>query len=42
MTPTDIAELITQARLLVPILRQRALETEKLRRLPDATLADLH
>ena len=41
MTPTDTAELITQARLLVPVLRQRALETEKLRRLPDATVADL-
>ena len=36
-----MAELTTRARLMVPVLRQRAAETEKLRRLPDATIADL-
>lgn len=41
MTQTNLAELVTRARLLVPVLRQRAAETEKLRRLPDATVADL-
>jgi 3-hydroxy-9,10-secoandrosta-1,3,5(10)-triene-9,17-dione monooxygenase len=41
MTQTNLAELVARARLLVPILRQRAAETEKLRRLPDATLVDL-
>jgi len=41
MTPTNLPELVARARLLVPVLRQRAAETEKLRRLPDATLADL-
>lgn len=41
-TTADIGELITQARLLVPTLRQRALETEKLRRLPKTTLSELH
>jgi 3-hydroxy-9,10-secoandrosta-1,3,5(10)-triene-9,17-dione monooxygenase len=34
-------ELLARARLLVPSLRQRARETEKLRRIPDATIADL-
>lgn len=41
MTETTLAELVTRARLLVPVLRQRAGATEKLRRLPDATIADL-
>ena len=41
MTKTNLPELVTRARLLVPVLRQRAAETEKLRRLPDATVADL-
>lgn len=41
MTETTLAELQTRARLLVPVLRQRAAETEKLRRVPDATMADL-
>ena len=41
MTATNLPELIARARLLVPTLRQRAAETEKLRRLPDATIADL-
>jgi alkylation response protein AidB-like acyl-CoA dehydrogenase len=34
------AELVGRARGLVPALRERALEAEKLRRLPDATIAD--
>jgi 3-hydroxy-9,10-secoandrosta-1,3,5(10)-triene-9,17-dione monooxygenase len=37
----NLAELVARVRLLVPVLRQRAAETEKLRRLPDATVADL-
>lgn len=41
MTQTNLPELVARARLLVPVLRQRAAETEKLRRLPDATVADL-
>ncbi|HWE73497.1 MAG TPA: acyl-CoA dehydrogenase family protein [Stellaceae bacterium] len=41
MTQNNLSELVTRARLLVPVLRQRAAETEKLRRLPDATVADL-
>lgn len=41
MTEAKLAELVTRARLLVPVLRQRAAATEKLRRLPDATIADL-
>ncbi|HVA12547.1 MAG TPA: acyl-CoA dehydrogenase family protein [Stellaceae bacterium] len=41
MTETSLAELTGRARALVPALRQRALETERLRRLPDATIADL-
>ena len=41
MTKTNLLELVARARLLVPVLRQRAAETEKLRRLPDATVADL-
>jgi 3-hydroxy-9,10-secoandrosta-1,3,5(10)-triene-9,17-dione monooxygenase len=36
-----MTELVARARLLVPVLRQRAGETEKLRRLPDTTIADL-
>jgi alkylation response protein AidB-like acyl-CoA dehydrogenase len=34
------AELVERARGLVPALRARALEAEKLRRLPEATIAD--
>jgi 3-hydroxy-9,10-secoandrosta-1,3,5(10)-triene-9,17-dione monooxygenase len=34
--------LKARARDLVPILRERALATEQLRRIPDQTLADLH
>jgi 3-hydroxy-9,10-secoandrosta-1,3,5(10)-triene-9,17-dione monooxygenase len=41
MTQNNLPELMARARLLVPVLRQRAAETEKLRRLPDATVADL-
>jgi 3-hydroxy-9,10-secoandrosta-1,3,5(10)-triene-9,17-dione monooxygenase len=41
MTQNNLPELVARARLLVPVLRQRAAETEKLRRLPDATVADL-
>ena len=41
MTNVNLGELTARARLLVPVLRQRAAETEKLRRLPDATLGDL-
>lgn len=35
-------ELIASAAALVPVLRKRAAETESLRRIPDATIADLH
>src|SRR5438132_13085050 len=34
-------ELLTRASELVPVLAERALETEKLRRIPDQTIADL-
>ena len=34
------SELIDRARQLVPTLRSRAVETEKLRRIPDETIAD--
>jgi 3-hydroxy-9,10-secoandrosta-1,3,5(10)-triene-9,17-dione monooxygenase len=37
----DMAQLLTRTRALVPVLRARAAETEKLRRLPDATIAAL-
>lgn len=36
------AELVRRARDLVPRLRERAAATERLRRLPDDTIADLH
>src|ERR1700760_1096548 len=43
ITTTEISadELIKRAEDLVPVLRARARETEELRRLPDATMADL-
>lgn len=41
-TPPDLAELKRRALALVPRLRQRAAETEALRRVPDASIADLH
>ncbi len=40
--PLDAAELIERARRLVPALRERAVASEKLRRCPDETIADLH
>ena len=40
--PPDLATLTARARALVPVLRQRAQETEELRRIPDETIADLH
>ena len=43
MSPApDLAELQRRAAALLPRLRERAAETETLRRIPDATLADLH
>ncbi|HEV2162264.1 MAG TPA: acyl-CoA dehydrogenase family protein [Stellaceae bacterium] len=38
----DLAEMRRRAEALLPRLRERAAETETLRRIPDATLADLH
>ena len=38
----DFAELKARALALVPVLRERARDTEELRRLPDETVADLH
>jgi 3-hydroxy-9,10-secoandrosta-1,3,5(10)-triene-9,17-dione monooxygenase len=40
--PPDFATLAARARALVPVLAARAGACETLRRLPDATLADLH
>jgi 3-hydroxy-9,10-secoandrosta-1,3,5(10)-triene-9,17-dione monooxygenase len=40
--PPDYATLRARAEALVPVLRERAAETERLRAIPDATLADLH
>ena len=40
--PPDFAELLARAEALVPVLRERAGSTEELRRLPDATIDDLH
>ena len=34
-------ELIAHAADLVPVLRERAIKTEELRRIPDETIADL-
>ena len=42
MAEAKLGELVTRARLLVPVLRQRAADTEKLRHLPTATIDDLH
>jgi alkylation response protein AidB-like acyl-CoA dehydrogenase len=39
---TDREELVKRAAELVPILRERALETEQLRQLPQATVNALH
>lgn len=35
-------EMLARAHALVPALKERAAETEKLRRIPDATIQDLH
>jgi 3-hydroxy-9,10-secoandrosta-1,3,5(10)-triene-9,17-dione monooxygenase len=40
--PPSLAMLVERARVLVPELRRRAPETERLRRIPDETLAELH
>jgi len=40
--PPDLAELKRRALALLPRLRDRAPEAEALRRIPDATIADLH
>lgn len=40
--PPSFETLKTRARALVPVLRARATEAEKLRRIPDETIADLH
>src|SRR5215469_9872143 len=37
----DTPELLSRARTLVPALRARAAETERLRRIPDATITAL-
>ncbi|MGH6994251.1 MAG: hypothetical protein ACREES_01035 [Stellaceae bacterium] len=43
MSPApNLAELKRRAEALLPRLRERAAETETLRRIPDVTLADLH
>ncbi|HEX3885505.1 MAG TPA: acyl-CoA dehydrogenase family protein [Stellaceae bacterium] len=41
-TPPSLAELTARAEALVPVLRERAVRAEELRRLPDETIADLH
>ena len=40
--PPSFDELKARALALVPVLRERAAETEALRRIPDATLKELH
>jgi 3-hydroxy-9,10-secoandrosta-1,3,5(10)-triene-9,17-dione monooxygenase len=40
--PPRFEELLARAEALVPLLRERALRAEQLRRLPDETIADLH
>ncbi len=40
--PPDFTTLAARAQALVPVLRERAGECETLRRVPDATIADLH
>ncbi|MFN0301224.1 MAG: hypothetical protein ACKVQU_12835, partial [Burkholderiales bacterium] len=37
-----LATLVERSRKLVPVLKERAAKTAKLRRLPDETVADLH
>ncbi len=41
MASPDLSELLARARALVPSLREHAIETEKLRRVPDASIAAL-
>ncbi len=41
-TAAPIEEMMRRARELVPALKERAAETERLRRLPDRTFEDLH
>src|SRR5947209_18903597 len=38
----DFPEMLARAEALVPVLRERANQTEELRRLPDETIDDLH
>lgn len=40
-TTVDLDTLLATARDLVPVLKERAIETENLRRIPDSTMADL-
>src|ERR1044071_97302 len=40
--PPELEELLARAEPLVPVLRERAGQTEELRRLPDETIEDLH
>jgi len=42
MTEVSLDELVARAKDLVPTLKERAAETEKLRQLPKETMADLH
>ncbi|MBV9863286.1 MAG: acyl-CoA dehydrogenase [Alphaproteobacteria bacterium] len=41
-TPPGFDELLARAEALIPVLQERAVRTEELRRLPDETIADLH
>lgn len=41
-TPPSFATLVARARALVPVLKARAADCEAARRVPDATIADLH
>lgn len=41
-SPPDYAPLMERARALVPVLRERAAETERRRAMPPETVADLH
>ena len=40
--PPDFAALLARAEALVPVLRERTVRAEELRRLPDETIDDLH
>ena len=41
ISPPDAASAIAAARALAPVLRERAVETDALRRLPDENAADM-